>query len=409
MSFAFQILQLKYSSDLVIEHSSLIISFILVASSIAQCGMPAKAYYDYVNNVNVSDKAFTNQISVYLSSLFFVTGILSISTVFSLIISSGYLLFSHSTLIYVLSAIYFAMLPVNQFYAGMYYAQGKANIVSVFILLEPLFRFVLLLFILATHGSLSTINIVLIYSLSSVLQFCFSCFFDSEYRKLIIRSVKTAGFHNFARHLKVACKCWPYGMQQLISNFSEQLPTIVVATTMLPGASAYFVLLSRISSLASVLPAHLIKLSLYSVPQSLIAHLIKPSFYIFRHPIFSIVAGVMLSISIAAWIALTFVAPIDLSVIPALLTSVLVAVVVLLRIWYLLIDAQFARMLMPTKSALARAYAVIISLSIFLALRYCLRDFPSINQSLFLLGFLFVLLSATPIILIVFRHSLPQP
>ena len=409
MSFAFQILQLKYASDLVIEHSSLIISIILVTSSVAQCGIPAKAYYDYVNSVNASDEAFASQISAYLSSLFFVTGALSISTVFLLIIISSYLLFSHTTLVYIFSAIYFVILPINQFYAGMYYAQGRANIVSIFILLEPLFRFVLLLFFLSTHGSLSTINIVLIYSLSSVLQFCFSYFVDSEYRELIIRSVKTACFHGFTNHLKVARKCWPYGMQQLISNFSDQFPTIVVATTMPPAASAYFVMLNRISSLASVLPTHFIKLSLASIPQSLVAHIIKPNLYVFRHPRLPIVASVMLAISIAAWIALTYIAPIDLSVIPALLTSILISVVVLFRILYLLIDAQFARMLMPTKSALVKAHAVIISLSIFLALRYCLRDLQSINQSFLLLGFLFVLLSATPIILIASRPSLPQP
>ena len=411
MSFAFQMLQLRYSSDIVIENSSLIISFVLITSSIAQCGIPAKVYYEYVNYANISDQAFTDQITSYLSGLILITTFLSIATAFPFIIAFGYAAISYPVPTFIFSAIYFVTLPLNQLYTGIYYAQGRAQTVSLFILLEPLSRFLFLLCVLTIRGGLSTTDVVLIYSLSSVLQFGVACFVDSEYRGLITRSTKTANLLDFARHLKVACKCWPYGLQQLISNFSEQFPIIVVTATMLPAASAYFILINRISSLASVLPAHLVKLSLASIPASLFAHITKPSLCldVFRHPRLPTVAISMLIISVASWVALTYTAPVDLSAFPVMLTSILISVVVLLRTWYLLVEAQFARMLMPTRSALVKAYAVISSLSIFLAVRYSLNDFQLIHQSFYLLGLLFILLSATPIILILSRRSLLQP
>ena len=401
-SFAFQILQLKYSSDQAIESSSLFIASTLILSSVAQCGIPAKVYYDYINCASVSSNSFLDQVAAHLSSLAFVTSLLFASTAFCLIIGSSLYSFSFSLLTFILCAIYFVILPFNQLYTGICYALGKAGWVSIFLLLEPLFRLLILLLILPLQRSLSYLNIVLIYTLSSLFQFCVTCCVDSEYRKIIGRSLTPIYFTNFSRHLNVIYKSWPYGMQQLISNFSEQFPTVVVTMTMLPGPSAYFVLLNRISSLVTVLPTHLVKLSLASMPRSLFAHVTKPGLYLLRHPRFPVASLAMLMIFVASWIALKYLSPTE-AVIPATLTSLLISFVAAFRIWYLLIDAHFARLFIPFRSALVKSYAVATSLLIFLVIRYSFNYLRPINQSSHLVAFTFVLLSACPIIFITFR------
>jgi len=407
LSFAYQLLQLKYSSDLVIQTSSLIMSIVIVSASVTQVGIPAKVYYNYLNNAGSSGKSDADQITRYCTSLVAITAFLSILALPCFIATFSKMTMESPMAILTLSIIFFAALPFNQMCVGIYYAQGRANMVSVFLLLEPLFRFLLLLIFLLLTGTLSVAAIISIYSISSVLQLGVALYVDAEFRSLIATSIKMLPLRSLSSHLEVVSDCWLFGLQQLTANFSEQMPTVVTAAIMPPGATAYFIVLTKISSLLSVIPTHLVKLSLISKPIVFLGAIIKPTFYTSSVRRMASIVATTAVIAIVSRLTLSYLLPIDISRVPLTIIAFMIAVAVILRLWFMLVDSYFGRILNPTRSVYGKSYAVVISIFIFASLRFSLHTVMTVDHAFYLVSFFFMLLSASPIFLTLYRSSSP--
>jgi len=396
LSASFQALQLKNSSQQVIELSSLILSCILITASITQVGIPARIYYELTNQSGGIDEHSTNDIIRLLSTLLIIQGSLSIIASASVLIFCDFIKVDLSIVVISSSILYFATIPLNQLCAGIFYARSKSHSVSMLLLLDPLFRFLFLIAVLYASRHLSVAIIMLIYGISSVLQLVSACYFDSFIRHIFLSSLKSITAFCPASQLKDVNSCWPYGLQQMMTNFSEQTPIIFVANNWSTNLSAYFIILTRIVSILVVLPAHFLKLSLFSAPLPLARRATTFSYYVStpRRLFFLMIAIVAMTIFVGTFLATQF--PDYTLLVPVWVSSLTVAIVVTLRLWNMIIESYLLRMALPLQSAIAKITSAGISVLIFYIL--CI-NIPAMSLRLvssYLPLFFLLVLSAMP-------------